>query len=253
MKIKFKDHFSGHSADYRNFRPVYPVALYEFLNTVVRDNKLVWDCATGSGQCARNLVEYFDKVLATDASESQIRNAPAHPGISYRTAAAENVDLCDETVDLITVAQAMHWFDIPAFFKEAERVLKPGGVLAVWNYHLLKIEPAIDEIVDEFYTNRLDAYWPAERRILENNFSDFVFPFEKVDVPDFSMSSSWSLAGLSGYLSTWSAVKQCLAAEGQDPLQEILPRLEAAWGADPSNCKSVRWPLALHVRRKPEF
>ncbi len=135
----FKDHFSQQAGDYAKYRPDYPEALFEFLAKTARGHELAWDVGTGNGQAALGLTKYFDRVLATDPSEKQIQNAVRHAQISYSVASSVQTNVPSRNVDLITVAQALHWFDFNAFYREARRVLKPDGLIAVWCYGLNEI------------------------------------------------------------------------------------------------------------------
>lgn len=245
----FKDHFSSQSPDYRTFRPCYPDELYAYLAGLAPARDLAWDCATGSGQAAIGLARHFDKVVATDASANQLAQAIAAPNIEYRQAPAEQAPFADAAVDLIAVAQALHWFDVDAFHREAARVLKDGGVIAAWSYNLLTIAPEIDAVVGRLYAETLAEYWPAERRLVENGYRDLPFPFERVDAPAFALSVQWDLRALAGYLLTWSATQRYLAARGRDPVEDILPDLAAAWG-DAGGVQTVAWPLTLRVGRR---
>lgn len=147
----FKDHFSENSAKYDQYRPHYPKDLFLYLASISPNNNKAWDCACGTGQSAVGLSEYFNKVIATDASENQIKKAITQPGITYEISQAESTPFANEEIALITVTQALHWFKIESFFKEANRVLKTNGILAVWTYNLLKINPQIDSIIERLY------------------------------------------------------------------------------------------------------
>jgi ubiquinone/menaquinone biosynthesis C-methylase UbiE len=159
--VSFKDHFSGHSGSYAEYRPRYPNSLFSFLSASCGNHRLAWDCATGNGQAALALTPYFERVIASDASEKQINEADKHPVIEYRVARAEASGLDEHSIDLITVAQAMHWFDIPAFMDEAKRVLVPGGILAIWSYERCQVNPDCDEAINELYLDIVNAYWPS--------------------------------------------------------------------------------------------
>lgn len=248
--MTFKDHFSSESPNYTRFRPRYGRELFAYLAGLVSDHRLAWDCATGSGQAAVSLSEFFDRVIATDASEDQIRSAIPDPRIEYRVAQAEKPNLEAASCDLITVAQALHWFDRPGFYAEAKRVLKPEGVLAVWSYNLLRISPAVDAVVNRFYTETVGPFWPPERKMVENGYRGLSFPFEEVDTPEFATTAEWSVDALLGFLGTWSASKRYQQALGQDPVTLIEDKLHCAW---PESGKPllVRWPLAIRVGRLP--
>lgn len=244
----FKDHFSIAAKGYQAFRPHYPQVLFEHLASLAPTRALAWDCATGSGQAAAALAEHFENVIATDASASQIANATAYDRVEYRVQPAERTQFAPSSIDLITVAQALHWFDIEQFIREVSRVLKPGGILAVWSYNVLSSTPAIDEVVDHLYRDVLDEYWPAERHIVANNYADISMPFEIVDAPAFDMRSEWALTQLMGYLSTWSATNRYHTATGVDPVAALADKLATAWG-DTQSSTTIRWPLTLKIWR----
>lgn len=242
----FKDHFSGASSDYQRNRPTYPNALFEFLAAQAPGRSSAWDCATGTGQAAQRLARYFERVIATDGSETQIANALRDPRIDYRVATAEASGLENAAVDLVTVAQALHWFDIPAFFGEARRVLKPRGIIAIWSYNLLTIEPAIDALINHLYGPVLDAYWPPERRLVESDYRDIEFPFRQLATPAFAMESHWTLEQLLGYLRTWSAVRRFQDERGIDPVIATGEALLPLWG-ERESVKAIRWPLPVRI------
>ena len=243
----FKDHFSRQAADYAKFRPRYPRGMFEYLGTVAPSRKIAWDCGTGNGQAATQLVEVFDRVIATDASEKQIANAQPHERVKYRVAPAENSGIGSETVDLIMVAQALHWFDLDRFYAEARRVSKPDGVLAASAYNLLYIDPAVDEVINQYYYKVVGPFWPPERKLVEQ-FADLSFPFREVDPPKFEMTAEWNLDHLLGYLQTWSSTQRFIAAKGSDPLEQIMDELHRAWG-NSNQTRRVTWPLVVRIGR----
>ena len=242
----FKDHFSGHAPQYAAHRPSYPAALFEFLARCCDRRDHAWDAGTGNGQAAVALAEYFARVTATDASARQIEAARAHPGVAYRVAPAEASGLAAGSADLVTVAQALHWFDFERFFAEADRVLAPGGVLAAWSYGFCAVDPACDELIAGLYTATAE-HWPPERRLVENGYRDIVMPFSAVAAPAFDMKAAWGVDAMLGYLRTWSGCRRYLEARGVDPVAAIERRLRTAWGP---GARDVRWPLALEVRRR---
>ncbi|HEX7062862.1 MAG TPA: class I SAM-dependent methyltransferase [Woeseiaceae bacterium] len=243
----FKDHFSGHAASYAAFRPRYPDALFDFLARSAPAREHAWDCGTGNGQTAVSLAAHFERVTATDASAAQIAAAEPHPRVAYRVAAAEASGIDEETVDLVTVAQALHWFDIERFFAEALRVLAPGGVLAVWCYGLCRVERRIDAVIEGLY-RAVDAWWPPERRLIEEGYRSITLPLPALPAPAFAMSADWSADAMLGYLRTWSACQRHLAERGTDPVRTVEDELCALWGA---GSRTVRWPLALKAGRRP--
>ena len=248
--VDFKDHFSKQSSAYAQYRPSYPAALFEWLVSVAPTRALAWDVATGSGQAAVALATYFDRVVATEPSQSQLANAEKRHNIDYRNEAAEASSLADTSADLITVAQALHWFDLPRFMLEVDRVVKPDGVLAVWCYEVFHCDPVVDVLVNEFYHDTVGPYWPPERRWIEQGYEGLVFPHPRISTPALDMILDWDLAALVGYLGTWSATQRYKEDKGRDPLPELSDRLAAVWG-DPAQTKRVSWPLKLQACRKP--
>jgi len=246
--MTFKDHFSRQAADYAKFRPRYPQQLFEYLGSIAPSRGLAWDCATGSGQAAVGLAAVFNRVIATDASAKQIASAERHERIDYHVAPAERTDIEAAAVDLIMVAQALHWFDLDEFYAEVNRVLKPNGIIAASAYNLLQIAPAIDEIVNRYYYEIVGAFWPPERALVEK-FEELPFPFAKIKTPSFEMAAHWNLEHLVGYLRTWSATQRFITANERDPLDEIDDKLRAAWG-NTDERRRVVWPLKLRVGMK---
>jgi SAM-dependent methyltransferase len=245
----FKDHFSKQAAEYAKFRPRYPQELFNYLGSIAPSRQLAWDCGTGNGQAAVGLALVFDHLIATDPSEKQIANAQSHEKVAYRVAPAENSGIGSETIDLIMVAQALHWFDLDRFYAEAQRVLKPDGVLAVSAYNLLDIEKAIDQVVNRYYYEVVGSFWPPERELVEQ-FANLSFPYRETAAPKFEMTAHWNLDHLLGYLRTWSSTQRFIAAKGSDPLEQIIDDLRSTWGK-PGKTRSVTWPLILRIGRKP--
>ncbi len=244
--MNFKDHFSKQADDYAKYRPVYPMALFDYLASQAAERKHAWDCGTGSGQAALGLATHFDRVIATDPSEAQIRNAEPHPKILYKVGTSEQSGLADCNVDLITVAQALHWFDLDHFYAEARRVLKPAGVLAAWCYGLNEIESGIDEIVWRYYRDVVGPYWPPERKLIDERYRTIPFPFMESVPPAFHMEAEWSLDDYLGYLGTWSATQRYRQQQGTDPLPALRVELLHAWGA-PQAKRVVKWPIHLRI------
>lgn len=245
----FKDHFSGVAAHYADFRPTYPAELFAWLANQTPGNDLAWDCATGSGQAAIGLAQHFGHVIATDASTSQIAAAEAHSAIEYRVAPAEDSGLPDGSVDLVTVAQALHWFDLDRFYTEARRVLKPGGMLAVWTYGIhTSNDDAIDRIMRRFYAETVGPYWPPERALVESGYRTLPFPFMEFAAPAFAMRADWMLSQLLGYFRSWSATSRFATDRGFDPVSALETELLPLWGS-PASVRSISWPLSIRIGR----
>jgi SAM-dependent methyltransferase len=249
VKIDFKDNFSAQAASYATFRPHYPDSLFVYLAGVCQQRRTAWDCGTGNGQCAVSLTKFFDQVIATDASQEQLDKAEPHGRIEYRRARAEESGIIANSTDLITVAQALHWFRMDEFWNEVGRVLHPNGVIAVWCYELLTITPQIDAVVNRFYRETVGRYWDFERTLVEDGYQSVPFPFAELETPSFAIEASWTLGHLLGYLQSWSATQKFLAANGTDPIRIIAPEFAEAWG-EPSRSHHVKWPLKIRVGRK---
>ncbi len=251
----FADHFSKQANAYAAFRPTYPNALGAYLAALVPTRGTsptqVWDCATGSGQAATMLARHFDRVVATDASAAQVSSAESHERVEYGVASAEASGLPNRSCDLVTVAQAAHWFDLPSFYAEARRVLKPGGIIAVWCYALVESGDAgVDAALLHMQSERVGKYWPEGRELVEDHYRSLPFPFTLIEAPAFEMTAQWSRDHFMGYVGTWSAVVRCREVEGRDPLPEFAAALERVWPAGVERL-DVRWPLHLKVGNEP--
>ncbi len=245
----FTDHFGGKSRSYAGFRPSYPPALFEWLASHCAARELAWDCGAGTGQASVALAAHFRRVLATDASEGQIAAAEPHPGVEYRVAPAQASGLPDASADLVTVAQALHWFDLDGFYAEVRRVARPGALLAVWSYGIVHLDtPGLDAPMQDFYRNEIGPYWPPERHHVETGYRDLPFPFPRIEAPAFEMRVEWTLEQVLGYLRTWSACTRYEQVHGRDPVPALAQRLAPAWG-DPQRRRAVCWPLSLKAGR----
>jgi SAM-dependent methyltransferase len=246
----FKDHFSPLASVYSEFRPTYPAALLDFVAGLCTGHTAVWDCACGSGQASIDLAERFERVFATDASAKQIAGARPHPRVIYSVGKAESSGLQDASVDLVTVAQAVHWFDLPRFYAEAQRVLRAGGVLALWSYGPPHVEAGeVDRPLQSFYHDTVGPYWPPERQIVDDGYRGMSFPFPEIVPPTLKMQQRWPLARLMGYVRSWSATGRYVAQHGKDPVLELEAQLAPVWG-EAQRERLVEWPLALRAGRK---
>jgi SAM-dependent methyltransferase len=244
--MSFKDHFSGHAQSYASFRPRYSPQVFDFVASLPHRRTVAWDCATGNGQAALDLAERFERVIATDASAQQLSLAVPHPRIEYRQALAERSGLEDASIDLVAVAAAVHWFDFDRFYAEAERVLAPGGALAVWTYDLVEVSPEIDTLVRRLAREIVASYWPPERRWVDEEYRTLPFPFREVEVPPLWIEERWDFGHFLQYLGTWSATARYRQANGHDAVDLIQRELEAAWG-DPAGPRTIRWPIMMRA------
>ena len=245
--MTFKDHFSARAALYAAFRPHYPPQLFTYIAGLVTRHALAVDCGTGSGQAALGLAEHFDRVIGVDPSVGQLANTTPHQRIEYRLGRAESTGLPSASADLVVTAQALHWLDADAFFRESKRLLAPHGVIAVWGYGdpVLPTD-SLDGILRRFNRGLLEPYWFAERKLLLDGYRAIRFPFAEIRVPQFELRMDWNLAELVGYLRTWSAVANFIEQRGADPVIEVERDLARDWG-DPGARRVIRWPLHLRA------
>ncbi|HXQ64148.1 MAG TPA: class I SAM-dependent methyltransferase, partial [Steroidobacteraceae bacterium] len=240
-------HFSRQAAAYGRHRPRYPSELAAHLAAVAPGRGLAIDLATGNGQAALDLAAHFERVLASDASASQLAHAVPHPRVRYVRHAAECLPVRSGSADLVAVAQAAHWFDLERFYAEARRVLRPHGVVALWTYELLRIDAPIDAVLGAFYRDVVRPYWPAERRYVEEGYRTLPFPLEEFPAPPFEAVVDWSLDDVLGYVATWSAVDRYRTARGEDPLPALAARLAPPWSDGAT--RQVRWAIHLRIGR----
>jgi len=246
--MSFKDHFSTASASYAAYRPTYPTALVDYLASLCAKPEIALDVGCGTGQLSVLLAERFEHVIATDASPQQIEKAERRGRVEYRVASAENSGLPAASVDLITAAQAAHWFDLAAFYAEVRRVGKPGANLALITYGVVQADSDIDATIQHFYKDVVGPYWPPERRHVEEGYRSFDFPFEELVAPPLTIEVEWRASDLIGYADTWSAVRGAEKALGREPIDRFARDLVSAWG-DPERRRRIRFPLALRVGR----
>jgi hypothetical protein len=242
-----KDLFSDRSDLYSAFRPTYPEELYHFIFEVARGRETAWDCATGNGQVARRLSLDFTSVFATDISQSQLDKAHVAPNIFYKLSPAEQTPFANNSFDLITVGQALHWFDLPAFYSEAIRVAKASAVLAAWGYGNIEINTALDPLIHHFYTAIVGPYWDSARRHVESGYRDLAFPYAPINAPEFLISAEWTIRQLLGYLESWSATQSYIKKKGTNPVTEYSDVLRKAWGENER--LPIRFPIFMKIGR----
>ncbi|GAA0712094.1 class I SAM-dependent methyltransferase [Dokdonella soli] len=246
--MTFKDHFSGHAGAYHEARPTYPDALFDWLAAQAPARGLAWDAGCGNGQASVALASRFARVHASDPSAPQIANAEARPNIDYRVEPAEQCSLPDASTDLVTVAQALHWFDHARFYAEVRRVLKPRGVFAAWSYSKCRVDAAVDVVNDRLYVDLTGPYWPPERVHVDAGYRTLPFPFDAITTPAFVMSVAWTIDQFLAYLRSWSATQRYLKAQGVDPVTLVEADLRQAWG-DPHRPREVHWDFHLRAGR----
>ena len=246
----FADHFSGHATAYQAYRPHYPAELFAWLAALAPGHDVALDCGTGSGQAAIGLAAHFLRVIATDASEAQLAHAVAHSRVEYRLAPAESPGVAAASVDIVTVAQAFHWFDAPQFFAAAHTALRPDGVLAFWAYAGASVAAPADEIVHDFRMRVVGPDWPVGRGLVDDSYAGIVIPplFAELMAPARELHADWLLDQYIGYIGTWSAVQRHRTRTGTDPVPALRDVLARDWPADER--RVVRWPLAVRVARR---
>ena len=240
-----KDNFSNQSEEYARFRPAYPQEVYSFLRTLLSSRGNAWDVGTGNGQVAIELSRFFDQVYATDISQTQLDQAARKDNVFYSLQAAEKTNFQDGIFDLCMVAQAIHWFDCEAFYLEVNRTARGKALIVVMGYGLIRINPALDNVIDYFYTEIIGPYWDKERKYVDEGYKTIPFPFKEISVPDFKMFYHWTFQHLMGYLSTWSAVKHFQRENGKNPLDIVYKDLNEKWGGEKT--KKVSFPFFLRV------
>lgn len=243
--MSFKDHFSRQAREYARFRPDYPPALSDWLAAHAAGRTLALDLATGNGQAALDLARHFELVLASDASPSQLAQARPHPRVRYLRHAAERLPYRDACADLVAVAQAAHWFDFERFWPEVRRVLRPGGLCALWTYEKFRVDADVDAVVDAFYTGVIGPFWPPERRHVEQAYRSLPFPLAELAAPSIVLENDWTLDTVIAYLGTWSAVQRYRDARGEDPLPPLRENLGRIWSHDAP--RRLRWPIHLRI------
>lgn len=239
--------FDGGGNAYALFRPEYPAGLSRFLAALAPARQRAVDVGCGNGQLTRQLGEHFHSVLGLDPSADQLDNAVPHPRVEYVLAPAERLPVADRSVDLLTAAQAAHWFDLPAFYREARRVAIDGGVLALVSYGVLRLSPAgLQDRFDRFYRDEIGPYWPPARGLVDRGYADIPFPFDELRAPQMEIERAWELGEFLGYLSTWSAVRRVTEAGREDILHGFVQDLSALWG---EHRRPVTWPVNMRLGR----
>lgn len=242
--------FSPLAAEYARSRPRYPDDLFDFLAGLVHRHELAWDAATGNGQAAVSLARRFARVVATDVSAEQLRHAFPAPNVDYLPGRAEEVDLEPASVDLTTVAAAIHWFDLTRFATTVRRVARPAGVVAAWSYHLGRCSGPVGGVLHRLYHGPLRGYFAPGARLVDEGYETIELPGEPVPAPPFAAVAEWDLEQLRGFVRSWSGYEEYRRRHGRDPLELVADELEAAWGG-PERVHTLRFPLHLKVSRLP--
>ena len=240
-----KDLFSQNSQLYKQARPGYPLSVIHEILKHTPEHSFAWDCGAGSGQFTQLLVPYFEQIVATDLSESQLQSAPYFENVSYQIQIAEQTIFANQSFDLISVAQAIHWFDFEKFYAEVRRTLKVNGLLAVVGYGLLEIQDQqVNTMIQALYYEKLAGCWDAERRYIDEAYQTIPFDFDEITVPKFSMTYQWTAAQLLKYLSTWSAIKNYQDQYAEHALLDLAEYLQ-----DLEQKFEITFPVFLRLGR----
>ena len=245
--LAFKDHFSAVAGDYAAARPEYPQALFDWIASVAPAREFCWEAGCGSGQATRDLAARFARVHATDPSAAQVAQATAIDNATFAVEPGERCSLPDASADAVCVAQALHWFDRGAFFAEAARVLKPGGVLVAWGYQDIVVPPAL-ESSNAALQDAIRTHWPPERADVDAAYAHYDWPFPRIEAPSFELTADWPLQRLLGYFASYSASKRHREATGRDIVAESASSFEQAWGD--ASTHRLHWPLFVHAFRE---
>ena len=243
-----KNWFDQGGQDYARFRPEYPGELAVYLASVAPDAALAVDVGCGNGQLTGQLAEHFSAVVGLDPSADQVAHAAPRANVDYRCAPAERMPLANHSASLITAAQAAHWFDLPAFYAEVRRIARPGAVLALISYGVLRLGEALDARFQQFYWQEVGPYWPAERQLVDSGYATLDFPFAPLAPPALAIHLDWNLAEFLGYIATWSAVRRAREAGREDILQRFASDIAGIWG-DPARKQAIAWPINMRVGR----
>jgi SAM-dependent methyltransferase len=241
--------FGQYADDYARSRPRYPAALWQWAARLCNAQGHAWDAGCGNGQAAVALAGYFDHVTATDASAEQIAAALPHPRVRYATAASEDVQLDDASLDLVCIAQALHWFDLPRFWPRVQRALKPGGVVVAVAYGMFECNEAIDAATRERFYDVVAPFQAEGNRKIAAGYAGLPFPFETIDAPALAIECDWTLGQLLAYAATWSAVARMRQETGVDPIAAYRTALLSAWGGNSEHPQRIRMPLTIKAGR----
>lgn len=243
-----KDLFSKQSKLYAKYRPKYPKKIYEAIYNLLIKYEIpfhtAWDCATGNGQVAFELSKKFNQVYASDISSNQIKFARSKDNIFYLVEPAEQSSIDKDSINLITVAQGLHWFSTKKFFKEVKRVSKKPAILAVWCYATCKFnDPYINEIFIKFYKEILKNYWESERKLVETGYATIQFPFIEIQNTQFEYETFFTKKQFLGYVNSWSSVVKFKDIHSFNPVFLLKDFLNPFWKEHQR--KKIVFPLYL--------
>jgi ubiquinone/menaquinone biosynthesis C-methylase UbiE len=253
----------SHSKIYAKYRIVYPNSLFDYLRSLVSSNSLAWDVGTGTGQAAVTLSSHFQRVVGSDINANQISQYPQnienvdfHVSNSFELRKIESeLGLKGNSVDLVLVAQAVHWFPLNEFHLAVKHVLKDKGIYAILTYVLPNISPSVDSVLRKYHDEVLSEFWAEEnKKYVHTMYKTIDFPFDDEirNIPEFSSRGTWNLEQLFGYLDSWSATQVAAKKLGRQPILDdpiLLKQFTDAWEDDPNASKEFSYPLYLRIAR----
>jgi SAM-dependent methyltransferase len=240
--MSFLDLFSDNPELYASSRPGYPDALFQFIASNAPSTQSAWDCGTGNGQAAVSLARHFETVAASDPSPAQIKHAIPCKGVTYSVQPAESTTFPDTSFDAVCVAQALHWFELPAFFDEVKRVIKPQGIFAAWGYDWFGVSSAFDVTFERAILQVIEQDWAPQNALLWRGYRDIQIPFTRIETPELTIEVEWNLYQLLAYVYTWSATQRCMERMGNDFFTAAESALILDWGP-PETEKNIHMKL----------
>jgi SAM-dependent methyltransferase len=241
------DHFSSISAAYAAFRPRYPAGLFAYISSISLNHRRVWDCGAGSGQASADLAEYFGEVIASDISIKQVASAQPHTRVRWIVSSAEESPLARKSIDLIAVAQALHWFDHARFYDEVRRVATRDAMIVAWMYGSPRMEGPVGAALDRLMFETLGKSWPPGRNHILAEYRTIPFPFPRLPAPTFALEELWPLERVAGYARSWSATVQYRLKHDDDPVETFEREARETWTV--GEPRAIVWPLTVLAGR----
>lgn len=216
-----------------------PAEFLQWLAALPIRRDLCVECGAGRAEMSALLNPIFNRVVAVDTAPPSAERLH----IPVLTAQAEALPFSDSSVDLLFSMQAAHQFDLRKHADEAQRVLRPGGVFAIFAWG----EVDLPHRAKHAYAPVLEAispYWEAERDWVVGGYQGFTFPGLCIDLPRFHLTKWLTPEGLETEMASWSAIQSALASDIEFP----EPRF-ASSGLDETTAFPCRWPIVGQVFR----
>ncbi|XP_071543816.1 putative methyltransferase DDB_G0268948 isoform X3 [Panulirus ornatus] len=233
---------TAHAAVYAKFRPQTPATLTDrvisFLTEKYKESlAAAADVGCGSGQSTQVLGPHFASVTGLDISEAQISEATkqnTRTNISFKVSGAEKLPFPNSSLQLVTAGQACHWFDLPKFYQEVDRVLVPGGVLALYGYLFPQpihgdLTEKLGDIIEDVYQKDTNGYWESGIEDVGTCYGDqkYIIPYPDLIRDDTHfVDKIASVSDLTGYITSWSGFQNFLAKNGDTAAKKILDNFQ---------------------------